>query len=157
MTTAIIVDEDKVSRRSFLAAFLLAAAAATVVAVEPSAVEAQERQFTEFITSLGIRAEGVGRDEGGIAALRASIVFARGRTHPRPRLINAGGRRGYSLSPPRALPEKGSFRGRLTIEKAGVLLVGADQRSCLELNFIAHRLGIRRVMATRSSQDRILY
>ena len=46
MTTAIIVDEDKVSRRSFLAAFLLAAAAATVVAVEPSAVEAQERQFT---------------------------------------------------------------------------------------------------------------
>jgi len=46
MTTAIIVDEDKVSRRSFLAAFLLAAVAATVVAVEPSAVEAQERQFT---------------------------------------------------------------------------------------------------------------
>jgi hypothetical protein len=46
MTTAIILDENKVSRRSLLVSLLLGAAAATVAAVEPSEVEAQERRFT---------------------------------------------------------------------------------------------------------------
>ena len=48
MTTEITADKDRVSRRSFLAALFAGAAVATFVAIEPSGVEAQERQFTGF-------------------------------------------------------------------------------------------------------------
>lgn len=49
MTTEIVADEDKVSRRSFLAALFAGAVAATFVAAPPSSeAEAAERQFTRF-------------------------------------------------------------------------------------------------------------
>jgi hypothetical protein len=46
MTAEIMADKDRVSRRSVLAALFAGAAVATFVVVEPSDVEAQERQFT---------------------------------------------------------------------------------------------------------------
>lgn len=79
MTTAIIADENKVSRRSFLAALFLGAAAATIVAVEPSDVEAQERQFT------GVRHEPRHPRRGSPSRRRWHRRVARvHRVHPHP-------------------------------------------------------------------------
>ena len=48
MTKETIPEENKVSRRSFLAAILAGASMAVFAAGQPSEAEAQERQFTSF-------------------------------------------------------------------------------------------------------------
>jgi hypothetical protein len=48
MTKESIPEENKVSRRSFLAAVLAGASMAVFAAAQPSEAEAQERQFTSF-------------------------------------------------------------------------------------------------------------
>ena len=48
MTNETIPEDNKVSRRSFLAAILAGASMAVFAAGQPSEAEAQERQFTSF-------------------------------------------------------------------------------------------------------------
>jgi len=80
MTTEIIADKDRVSRRSFLAALLAGAAVATFVVVEPSDVEAQERQFTGFHHER--RHSGPRRPRGRWSRRRIARVHRRGKPRP---------------------------------------------------------------------------
>jgi hypothetical protein len=81
MTKETIPEENKVSRRSFLAAVLAGASMAVFAAGQPSEAEAQERQFTSFHHESRVSRRASGRRHRRVARVRRT---GRPRPHEAP-------------------------------------------------------------------------
>jgi len=81
MTKETILEDKKVSRRSFLAAILAGASMAVLAGGQSSEAEAQERQFTSFHHESRVSRRASGRRHRRVARVRRT---GRPRSHEAP-------------------------------------------------------------------------